>query len=129
MSEVKQYTEKQEAFLEALCGEARGSIREAMNIAGYSPQTRTKEVVEPLKDEIVDRAQTMLAMNAPRAAVSLTGVMIDPSQVGARNAVSAAKEVLDRVGLVKKEKIEVSTQQGGLFILPAKDESNESVAE
>ena len=129
MSEVKQYTEKQEAFLEALCGEARGSIREAMNIAGYSPQTRTKEVVEPLKDEIVDRAQTMLAMNAPRAAVSLTGVMIDPSQVGARNAVSAAKEVLDRVGLVKKEKIEVSTQQGGLFILPAKDASNESVAE
>ncbi len=129
MAETKQYTEMQEAFLEALCGEARGSIREAMNIAGYSPNTRTKEVVEPLKDEIVERASTMLAMNAPKAAFSLTGVLVDPSQVGAKNAVSAAKEVLDRVGLVKKEKIEVSTQQGGLFILPPKDVVDEPVAE
>lgn len=129
MAETKQYTEMQEAFLEALCGEARGSIREAMNIAGYSPNTRTKEVVEPLKDEIVERASMMLAMNAPKAAFSLTGVLVDPSQVGAKNAVSAAKEVLDRVGLVKKEKIEVTTQQGGLFILPPKDVVDEPVAE
>lgn len=129
MADEPKYTEKQEAFLEALCGDARGSIREAMNIAGYSPQTRTKEVVEPLKDEIVERASTMLAMNAPRAAFSLTGVLVDPSQVGARNAVAAATQVLDRVGLVKKEKIEVSTTTGGIFILPPKEVVNEQMEE
>jgi hypothetical protein len=71
----------------------------------------------------------MLAMNAPRAAFSLTGVLVDPSQVGARNAVAAATQVLDRVGLVKKEKIEVTTQTGGLFILPPKEVVNEQMEE
>ena len=36
MSEEKQLTEKQNAFLEALVGEARGDIRSAMRVAGYS---------------------------------------------------------------------------------------------
>ena len=34
----KKYTEKQAAFLEALMGEARGNIRKAMDLAGYSKE-------------------------------------------------------------------------------------------
>ena len=37
--------------------------------------------------------------------------------MGARNAISAAREVLDRTGLVKKEKVEVKANTGGMFIL------------
>ena len=50
----------------------------------------------------------MLAINAPKAAFGIIDVLDDPSSLGARNAISAAWEVLDRTGLVKKEQVEVS---------------------
>ena len=45
----------------------------------------------------------MLAMNAPKAAFGIMDVLGDPSDIGARNTVSVAREVLDRIGLMKKE--------------------------
>jgi len=131
MSEEKQLTEKQQAFLEALVGEARGDIRSAMRVAGYSDSTKVHEVVTPLREEIVDRASMMLAMNAPRATFSMIDVLHDPAAMGARNAVAAAREILDRSGLVKKEQVEIKGPEGGIFILPPKqaepvyDEQNE----
>ena len=120
MDEPKRLTDKQEAFLDALMSEARGNIRAAMDIAGYSKATKTSEVVGPLKDDIVERASMMLALNAPKAAFGIVDVLDDPSALGARNAISAAREVLDRSGIVKKEQVEVTTNQGGLFVLPPK---------
>ena len=117
---AKTLTDKQSAFLEALLGEARGNIRAAMDIAGYSKTTATTEVVGPLKEEITERAGMMLAINAPKAAFGIIDVLDDPSALGARNAISAAREVLDRTGLVKKEQVEVSGNAGGIFILPPK---------
>ena len=116
----KEYTEKQQAFLDALMGEARGNIRKAMDIAGYSRGTKASEVTGPLKEEIIEQASMMLAMNAPKAAHGLIGVLDDPTALGARNAINAAREVLDRTGLVKKEKVEVTNNGGGMFILPPK---------
>ena len=117
---TKTLTPKQEDFLEALLGEARGNIRAAMDMAGYSKRTKTSEVVGPLKEEITERAGLMLAINAPKAAFGIIDVLDDPSALGARNAISAAREVLDRSGLVKKEQVEVSGNAGGIFILPPK---------
>jgi hypothetical protein len=116
----KKYTEKQNAFLEALMGEGRGNIRKAMDIAGYSKGTNQGEVTGPLREEIIERASMMLAMNAPKAAYGLVDVLNDPTALGARNAINAAREVLDRTGLVKREKIEVTNNGGGMFILPPK---------
>ena len=99
---TKELTEKQAAFLETLLGEARGNIRAAMDIAGYSKMTKTSEVVSWLREEIMERAGLMLAMNAPKAAFGTVDVLDDPSAMGARNSISAAREVLDRTGLVKK---------------------------
>ena len=123
----KSLTDKQSAFLEALLGEARGNIRAAMNIAGYSKTTATTEDVGPLREEITERAGMMLAINAPKAAFGIIDVLDDPSALGARNAISAAREVLDRSGLVKKEQVEVSGNAGGIFILPPKT-ANDDVA-
>ena len=123
MTEKKELTAMQEGFLEALCGDARGNIREAMNMAGYSPNTRINEVVGPLRDEIVDRASMVLAMNAPKATFSMVDVLNDPGAMGARNAVAAATQILDRTGLVKKEQIEIKGPEGGVFILPPKQVS------
>ena len=120
MTEEKKYTAMQEAFLEALVGEARGNIREAMTMAGYSVNTRISEVVNPLRDEIVDRASMVLAMNAPKASYSMVDVLNDPGSMGARNAVAAATQILDRTGLVKKEQVEIKGPEGGIFILPPK---------
>ena len=50
----------------------------------------------------MERAGLMLAMNAPKAAFGTVDVLDDPSAMGARNSISAAREVLDRTGLVKK---------------------------
>ena len=113
-------TPKQEDFLEALLGEARGHIRAAMDIAGYSRTTKTAEVVGPLKEEITERAGMMLAMNAPKAAFGIVDVLDGPSAMGARKAISAAREVLDSTGLVKKEQLEVTADISGIFILPLK---------
>ena len=125
---TKTLTPKQEDFLEALLGEARGNIRAAMDMAGYSKSTKTSEVVGPLKEEITERAGLMLVINAPQAAFGIIDVLDDPSALGARNAISAAREVLDRTGLVKKEQVEVSVNAGGIFILPPKT-ANDDVAE
>lgn len=119
-NEDKKLTEMQEAFLDALTGAARGNIREAMNMAGYSANTRINEVVGPLRDEIIERSSMMLAMNAPKAAFGVINVLDDPSAMGARNAVAAAREILDRTGLVKKEQVEVKGPEGGIFIMPPK---------
>lgn len=127
IDQPKPLTEKQEAFLEALMGEARGNIREAMRLAGYSETTRTTEVVGPLKEQIIERASMMLAMNAPKAAFGMVGVLDDPTALGARNQINAAKEVLDRTGLIKKEQVEVKATGGGMFILPPKN--SDDVAE
>jgi hypothetical protein len=125
---TKKLTDKQAAFLEALLGEARGNIQAAMDIAGYAKNTKTTEVVGPLKEEITERAGMMLAMNAPKAAFGIIDVLDDPSVLGVRNVISAAREVLDRTDLVKKEQVEVSGNAGGIFILPPKT-ANDDVAE
>ena len=117
---TKELTDKQSAFLEALLGESRGNIRLAMDIAGYAKNIKTTEVVGPLKEEFTERVGMMLVMNAPKAAFGIVDVLDDPSAMGARNAISAAREVLDRTGLVKKEQVEVSGNSGGIFILPPK---------
>ena len=117
----KEITDKQAAFLEAL-----GNIRAAMDIAGYSKMTKTSEVVSSLREEITERAGLMLATNAPKAAFGIVDVLDNPSAMGARNAISAAREVLDRTGLVKKGQGELTGTNGGIFILPPKTAANEN---
>ena len=116
----KPLTEKQEAFLDHLFSDARGNVRVAMDLAGYSKTTAMGEVVGSLKEKIIERSQMMLALNAPKAVFGITDILDDPSAMGAKNSIAAAKEVLDRTGLVKKEQVEVKTNGGGMFILPPK---------
>jgi hypothetical protein len=116
----KQLTERQKVFLDALLGDAKGSVRAAMKIAGYSDSTSVREAMAPVAEEVAEAAQMLLALNAPKAALGMVGVLDDPSALGARNTVAAAKELLDRAGVVKKEKVEVSGPEGAMFILPPK---------
>ena len=112
---------KQRLFLDALISEeAMGDLRTAMRIAGYSDNTKVAHTAKELRGEIREATETLLAMYAPKAAYSLTSVLENPDTFNARHIISAAKEILDRTGLVKKEPIEVSSNSGGIFILPPK---------
>ncbi len=123
MKTAKQYTDKQLIFLDALMSEeCRGNLRKAMDVAGYAKETSISSVVGALKEEINDKASMTLAMNAPKAAWGMVDVLNDPSAMGARNTVSAAREILDRTGRIKKEQVEVKNTGGAMFILPPKSE-------
>ena len=120
----RKLTEKQEKFLDVLFEEARGSFVEAKRLAGYSDNQHTAQIVEALKDEILDHTNMYLASNAPRAAMSMVGAMIDPTELGIKEKMQAAKEVMDRVGIIKSEKVQVESS-GGVMILPPKKSASE----
>ena len=125
MTPQKNLTEQQQIFLDALVGEAQGNIRAAMDAAGYSKNTKSIDIVRRLKNEILDVTQTFLASNGPRAALAMTGVLDDPTALGNRDRINAAREVLDRVGSVKTEKVAVRAEAGGGIILPPKKPKEE----
>tara|TARA_R110000822_G_scaffold217655_1_gene352205 strand:- start:878 stop:1261 length:384 start_codon:yes stop_codon:yes gene_type:complete len=115
----RQLTEKQQKFLDVLFEEARGSLTEAKVLAGYSPTQYTGAIVQSLKDEILERTNLYLAQSAPRAAMAMVGALSDPTELGIKEKMQAAKEVMDRVGIIKSEKIHVESS-GGVMILPPK---------
>ena len=120
--ETTELTEKQKVFLSALFGEANGEPRAAAEIAGYAPTSYPK-VVHGLKDQIIERAETVLAAHSPKAALSIANAIDDDGSIpGASIRMEAAKQVLDRVGIIKKEKIDINAKVAhGIFVLPAKE--------
>lgn len=121
---ARQLTERQQKFLDVLFDEAHGDAVQAKRLAGYSDSVSTTEVIKGIKEEIMERTQLYMARNAPRAATSLVSGMIDPTELGLRDKLNAAKDLLDRVGLVKTEKVQVETSNG-LMILPPKEKEQE----
>ena len=95
----KPLTERQELFLDKLTGEANGDLRTAMTMAGYSEATGIREAIRPIQDDVIAAASMMMAVNAPKAAASMVGLLQDPNVLGARNLVAASKEILDRAGV------------------------------
>ena len=115
----RKLTEKQQKFLDVLFDEAHGSLVEAKRLAGYSPTQATSEIVKSLKEEILERTNMYLAQSAPRAAMAMVGALHDPTELGIKEKMQAAKEVMDRVGIIKSEKVQVEAS-GGVMILPPK---------
>ena len=116
----RELTQKQRLFLDVLFDKAQGSIVQAKKLAGYSDGTSSSEVVRSLKDEINEATREYLARVAPKAAFSMANVIDDPTELGIKEKMVAAKDLLDRTGHAKTEKMEV-TSSTGLFILPPKD--------
>ena len=116
---ARQLTAKQQVFLNALFDEAGGSVILAKKIAGYSDTSSTSEIVKGLKEEILEATHLYMARNAPQAAVAMAGALMDPTELGIRDKMVAAKELLDRTGLVKTEKMQVEAS-GGVMLMPPK---------
>ena len=117
----RELTDKQQKFLDTLGSEARGDIKHALKVAGYE-DTSYYAVVKSLRQEIIDTANTILAHSAPKAAAKLVEVLESDATIPQVNAkLQAAQTLLDRVGVAKREHINVNHNvSGGIFILPDK---------
>lgn len=78
--------------------------------------------VHKLKPIILELVEANLIMESGNAASTLSTLMTSGDVVSQANIkLEASKTILDRVGLGKKETLQVSSgKDGGLFIIPAK---------
>jgi hypothetical protein len=114
-------TEKQELFLAVLFEQAEGDPLMAKKLAGYSDNVSTSSITASLTDEIAELTRKFIAQSSTKAAYTMFKVMGDVDMLGAKEKMTAAKDLMDRAGFVKTEKVEVSAVEP-VFILPAKKE-------
>lgn len=121
----KELTAQQELFLEYLFNdpECDGNTMAAAVKAGYE-KTYHYTLVRNLTEEIVSRAQQKLALTAPKAVSRLIRAMDEDKSIpGADIRLKAVESVLDRVGVAKKQQIEMSgNEESPIFFIPAKSE-------
>ena len=117
---TRKLTDKQEKFLEHLV-DTKGNLKLSAELAGY--RGNHYQVLKSLKEEIIDLASNVLAREAPSAAFKLVEIMHSDEAVPQANVkLQAAQTLLDRVGVIKKEKLDVNHNvTGGIFILPKKE--------
>jgi len=121
-SPKRSLTDTQEKFLEALFGEAKGDPKRAAEIAGYAPTSYPK-VVRNLKKEIIELAETHLSTYSAKAASKMVDLLEEDGTTPHANIrLAAATQILDRVGITKKDQLDINMKSlHGIFILPAKD--------
>jgi hypothetical protein len=122
-TQERSLTNTQEKFLDVLFGEARGNLKKAGELAGYSEHSYPK-VVRNLKQEIISRAENYLATHSAKAATKMVDMLDeDGTTPHASIRMEAAKQILDRIGIVRKDQIDINMKSlHGIFILPAKDD-------
>jgi len=129
-TQKRNLTDMQERFLDVLFTEAQGNPREAARIAGYSEHSYPK-VVRNLKKEIIELAETHLSTHSAKAVNRLITLLDeDGTTPQASIRLAAANSILDRVGLGKKDQLDINMKaMHGIFILPAKDGTNKDQEE
>ena len=121
-NQKRNLTDMHEKFLDVLFGEAQGNPREAARLAGYSEHSYPK-VIRNLRKEITELAENHLSTHSAKAATRLTTLLDeDGTTPHASIRLAAANSVLDRVGIVKKDQLDINMKAlHGIFILPPKD--------
>ncbi len=116
----RKLTEKQQSFLNNLI-ETKGDLKLSAELAGYAGNHY--QIMQSLKQEIVELASTVLAREAPKAAFKLVEVMDSDTAIPQANVkLQAAQTILDRVGVSKTERMQIDHNvMGVIFILPKKE--------
>ena len=120
----RELTEKQQLFLDVLFEQAEGDPLLAKKLAGYSDNVSTSSVTASLVDEIAELTRKFIAQSSTKAAYTMFSVMGSKDMLGAKERMAAAKDLMDRAGFVKTEKVEIATTEP-VFILPAKKSSED----
>jgi hypothetical protein len=126
-TQKRSLTNTQEKFLDVLFGEAKGNLKKAGELAGYSEHSYPK-VVRNLKQEIISRAENYLATHSAKAATKMVDMLDEDGTTPHANIrLEAAKQILDRIGIAKKDQLDINMKAlHGIFILPAKDKLDEN---
>ena len=118
----RELTEMQQRFLDVLFEEAEGDPIKAKKLAGYSDNVGTTSITSALTNEIAELTRKFIAQSSTKAAYAMFSVLgKDADMLGFKERISASKDIMDRAGFVKTEKVEVTAVEP-LFILPAKRE-------
>ena len=120
---TRNLTEKQQKFLDVLFEEAQGNPVKALKIAGYANGISSTSILNSLQNEVAELTKKFLATRGPQAAWSMMEILNNPTDLGNKEKMAAAKDLLDRAGFVKTEKVEVKAESP-LFILPPKADEN-----
>lgn len=118
----RKLTEMQAKFLQLYWdSDCSGVPRELAIEAGYAPNSAMLSI-SALKDEIIELTEMFLIQYAPKAARTIIDVIESDEPIkGVKDKLEASKTILDRVGVGKKEKIEVEHNvSGGIFLIPSK---------
>ena len=121
---AKKLTEQQAKFIEVLFTEAAGDPVKARKLAGYSDNSSTKEIMDSIKEEVIQATQLYIATNAPRAAMAVVSGIVDPTELGIKEKLNAAKDLLDRAGVVKTEKMQIEASNGVMILPPKNTDTN-----
>ena len=118
-SNTRKLSTKQQSFLDNLV-ETKGDAKLAAEMSGY--KSSHYHLLKSLKQEVLDITQEILAQSAPKAAFKLLEIMDSDRPIPqATNKLQAAQSVLDRVGVVKTERLNIThSGGGGIFLLPEK---------
>ena len=116
----RELNERQLSFVNALLDNG-GNISAALKKSGYSESSRN-HLMKNLAEEIIERAQSVLAAYSVRAANNLINAMNDDgTNPHAEVRLKAAESVLNRVGVGRKDKVEHNvTALHGIVLLPSK---------
>ena len=120
----KDLTKKQEVFLDMLFSNG-GNVIEAMEVAKYHPSSRSN-LLTSLRNEIAERTKSSLAGAAAKSAKRIEEALdadgtIPTSQMETR--MKAAADILDRVGVRKRQEIDIKAEViHGVVLLPPKKE-------
>lgn len=120
-SSYKDLTEREQLFIKYLSGSAKGDPYKAKELAGYSEHYSLTSLMKRVSPYVTKEAASYLEINALKAAMKLSELVDSPTKLGANNLISAANSILDRAGIVKKDKLEVEhTVSTALLVLPEK---------
>ena len=121
----KELTDKQLLFVDALL-ENGGNVNSAMELAEYSPQSKGW-LLKSVRNEIIDRTEHLLAINAVKAASRIVSTIDDDGTTPrAEIKLKAAETLLNRVGLGRKDTVEHNvTALHGVILLPSKGKQKE----
>ena len=125
----RDYTPKQKKFLTLFVKEGFKDAAKCARAAGY--KNNYWQLIASLKEDIKEISEAVLVGSSPEAAMMLTSILsADKPIANASAKLQAAKEVLDRTGVIKEEKVNVNHHvQGGIFILPTKGVLPEAVVD
>lgn len=118
----KDLTEQEQAFIDFLFdGDNVRHPNEAKILAGYPADYPYLTIVRKCSEIILERQDDYLTTITPKAIKGLIDIMDEPNEPGNVIKMKAITELLDRGGVVKKDKKEVqAVAPSHIFILPEK---------